>query len=220
MAAAKAEFFQPSQIEALTPLPVRYLQLPTIVVKALQEYFVQPDRDSGLPGSAHLRYYGQDAIDQNSQLENALEIYRLEEQRGDRSTTHPKVLVRRGAVGIRRRGVSGGMRQGMPTPTTIAGNVVALEYFGTVVCFCLARTPGQSEFLAAEVEQFINHFAQQMRQQLNLIRLIGGQVGDIGELEGFDNFFATPVVVDYIYEDNPQIVRQGFPTRSIVLDIK
>jgi len=205
---------------ATEPIPCRYLQIPTIVVQVLQRYFGQTT-SRWLPGANHLVWPGPDGIATVEQAEEQfLEIGRLEEYRGDRDTSLPKLLVRRNAVGKREIGIAKATRQGgATTPAGSHGPVSEYNYFGTVVVFAMSRLAGEADFLAAEAEQLLTHYGGEIRNQLGLARFAPTQNDAVGELEEFPEYFAVPVVIDYIYRDNIELLSGRFPIRKIVLEV-
>lgn len=201
--------------EPILPMGARYLQVPTVITNWLKFYFTQTEH-RWLPGASHLRYYGEDAIDDSSQLENAIEINRSEEYRADRSTTHRFLLVKRNAIALQKSAISDDIRQ----PSKTHESVVAARYAGSCTVFAGSSFPGEADFIAAEAEQLFTHYKSSLRKRLYLMRFVVSQIGDPGRISQFPGFFVVPVVLDYIYEDNVIVHSGPYPVRSINLDIK
>lgn len=202
---------------SVQPIPARYLQLPTVITNILQDYFIQTE-ERWLPSSEYLVYVEGNDISKIEQTLTSLEIYRLENYRGDSHTKLPKILVRRSAVAKQPVGIAGNLRHGMSTSNNLRG-VHAHSYVGTVVCFCMSRNIGQADHLGAECEQLLSHFSERIRRELLLKLFRVAQIGDIGKLKEFPEFFVVPVVIDYAYEDNVQVINRTFPVRNIQLEL-
>jgi len=218
--AAELELYDKSKQLADQPLPCRYLQLPTVVVRVLREYFGQTD-SRWLRGAAHFSYRGENQPMEDAELTgHPLEIFRTDEYRGDAHRSLPKLVVRRNAVGTKIEGLGHGHRMGALAASQRGEKQIAVNYFGSVVVFALSSVPGEGDLLAAEVEQLLQHLADHIRCELLLEKLAVTQLGETGELAEFPGFFAVPVVLDYIYEDNVYLSRGNFPIRKIRLDIE
>lgn len=199
------------------PVSARYLQLPTLMMSLAQDYFMQT-ASRWLPSVANLKYYGNDAVDEYDQTRDGIEIFLLDDYRGDQHTLLRKIVIRGGTVGIRNPGIGGSQRMGTRSVAT-DGKLVAKTYFGTVVAFAMSREVGEARHIAAEYEQLFSHFSNRVRKEWNLQRFFVSQLGEPGRLKQFPGFFAVPIVCDYIYEDNIELPSSGFPIRAIVVDI-
>jgi hypothetical protein len=208
--------------EAVRPPAARYLQLPTQLSGILQEYFSYPADKRWLPSTDYLMWRGRDqetALLEQDRIVNSIEIGRLEDYVGDKQTGQPKILVRRGGVAKRYPGISGQRRQGMAARDELR-NVVASQYGGTLICFCMSSQPGQADHLGGEVEQLFSHFGEEFRCELWLQTFRVSQVGDVGILKEFPKFFVVPVVIDYAYEDGVQVTNRRTPVRAIQVNIQ
>jgi hypothetical protein len=221
------KIINPKQDAAPEPIPCRYIQLPTLIVNLYKQYFSLPQTDESrwLPSVRHLRYYDEQAPftdptkhgPTEDQFADQIEINRVESYTGDRHTDLPKILVRRGGVLKVNNAISDQLRQG-------PNGSIGKQYYGhiytlSVVTFAFSRDAGQSEHIAAECEQLLSHFSPTLRKEFCLQRFRVNQVGDIGRIKEFPQFFATPMVVDIQYEDNVQLVDGNMPIRYLNLKL-
>lgn len=211
------KIFIPDGAASIPPMPARYLQLPTICMQFIREHFAQLT-SRWIPLCEDWRFYGEDGIDNPEQMLTAVDIRRIGDYHGDRHHQNRMVLIRRGAVAVTATGIGGGLRQGVKSPPG-QGQIYAKVYAGSVVCFCFSRIEGEAEMLAGEVEQLLNHYSNTIRRDLMLQRFLVSQVGEVGQIRQFPGFFAVPVVVDYIYEDNVERASTGFPIRNIRISV-
>lgn len=202
--------------DAVCPYPARYLHLPSLITKFFQDYFAQTD-GRFFPASKDWKFVG-NVMDDVRDFQDAIIIRRIEDDLGDAHTNFRRILTRRGPVAIRRDGIGNGLRQGFGQH----GNdpQYAVTYFGTIQSFCMSKHVGEADLLGAEAEQLLSHFCEKLRKQWSMRTFRVSQVGEPGRVKEFPGFFAVPVVLDYIYEDNVTITSGTFPLRNIVLDIK
>ena len=200
-------------------IPCRYIQLPTLLVALLQDYFSPEGKTQRwLPAVSHLVHRELGAQLTDDQLSSALEIERFETYPGDAyNRTIPKVLVKRGATSIAKQSAMGS-RQGMMG----AGgepNVIPSQYSGPITSFCLSTQLGAAEFLAAEVEQLYTHFALFIAGKLHSIKTAPTVVDAAVRLKEFPEFITVPVVLDYVYEDNVQVLQVDSRFRAFNLSL-
>ena len=211
----------PDFLEAAQPMPARYLQISTVVVQILREYFGQTEA-RWLPGAAHLRWAGPQIETAQEAETSGLEIYRLGDDRGDINNLLPKLIVRRNAMGCRQSGIGGSRLMGSgnrPTDQEPVGRLIRHQFFGAVLIYALSRQEGEADFLAADTHQLLAHYSELIRKSLCLTRLFPSQVGELGTLEEFPGYFAVPIVVDYIYDDTVELISNNFPIRRIKLEL-
>lgn len=214
---AQKNLLTTSNNEDIDPcLPGKFLHLPTIFVGIFRDFFAYPEQTKRwFDGCKHLRYFeGFDPVS-TEDLAVAIEIDRFEKYNGVATNQSlPKVLVKRNSVAITGQNAITKTRAGMIGPGA-NGGIVPASYTGSLISFCLSKTYGQAEFIAAEVAALIVAFSPIISKQLNLTVLQCSQISDIVELTEFPGFFAVPVVTDYNYEDNILLTRDRPPIRSI-----
>lgn len=112
------------------------------------------------------------------------------------TSARPAVLIRRNSWQVNQRGI-GNVLQGQ---TGIDGwqryNVLMS---GSHTLFCLAREPGECETLAAEVFLELLGFSQELRENLDLLRFIVVEVGQMMIVEESRQHFGIPVTVAYAH---------------------
>lgn len=210
--------------EAVCPMPVRYVQLPTSFVQLFKQYFTLPATDAArwLPSVSHLQYHDEQAdgtpplpVDK---FTSAVEIGRLEEYPGDRHTDLPKILVRRGGVTKSQLGIGDNVHM-LPGINSGAAKLYSHTYTLSVITFAMSRDIGQADHLGAECEQLLSHFTPAIRKTLELLKLNVSQVGEVGKLKEFPNFFVVPIVADIQYTEAVQLKDGGMPLRHVNLKI-
>lgn len=207
------------------PIPVRYVQLPTVWASLFKQYFsLPPGVDTRwMPSVSHLKYVDPQGDVQvpptplpvETDFPDMVEIGRLDEYFGDRLTDLPKILVRRGAVAKNKLGVADGRMISPAVSKKTGGNLFLHAYAFSVVTFAMSRDAGQADHLGAECEQLLSHFAHALRKEYDLNVLNISQAGEVGRLREFPNFFAVPIVADVQYTDVVQIVTGGMPLRHV-----
>jgi hypothetical protein len=202
-------------------IPCKFLQLPTLLVVLLQDYFgVDSKAPRWLPACADLRYRGMTVPTPlaDTLLDKTLEINRFEAYLGvDTNQQIPKILVRRGGVAIDNPGLGNGSRDGMMAAGAVDG-ILPYQFSGPITTFCLSKQYGQADMLAGEVLMLYLSFLNKLQCELNLISFKTPQMGDVIRLREFPNFFAVPITTDYVYEDNLSVTSNR-RIRSIELNL-
>ncbi|GIW89596.1 MAG: hypothetical protein KatS3mg109_0028 [Pirellulaceae bacterium] len=208
------ELFDQAAAEAAEhPAGVRAYQLPTYFVKFLRAYF-QPDFPKLISDLERLCWVGEDGPSTRDQNLQAMEIFRLGDQRKEISDL-PKLLVRRGAVLDQTVGLSAGQKMVRP----IAQDRHEFGTAGSLTILAMSRSLDESELLAFEVFEVIRHFRQDLRRRLCLLKLNVTQIGEVGSLRDFPDFFIVPVGIEYVYRDNVDVFEDKFPFRELAVRV-
>lgn len=195
------------------PIGTRGYQVPTQLLLLLRTYFTNT-YPKWLPDLDRFNYTSPDGPITASQNVSAIEITRLGEERSE-LTDLPKLLVRRDALADMTRGLREGQRM-LPAMQSVYETVSV----GSITIFGMSRRLGESEMLAFEVFELLRHFRTGIRKKLCLTKLKANQVGAPGRLRGFPNFFATPLTLDYSYQDNIRVTSDKIPIRELKLEIE
>lgn len=199
--------------DAEHPIGVRAYQLPTFFVKFLRAYF-QPGFPKWIESLDRLCWVGEDGPSELAQNTQAIEIYRLADHRKE-LTDLPKIVVERGPVSDQTQGLAAGQKMVRP----IAQERYESTTAGTLTFIAASRSYAESELIAFEVFELIRHFRQELRDRLCLSILKPSQVGQVGSMRDFPDFFIVPVTIEYLYRDNVEIVSDMFPIRELVFRV-
>lgn len=200
---------------AAEPLAVKAYQLPTIILRLLRTYFTE-DYEKWIPSLSNLVWVDPDGPRTTGEATCGIEIAKLSEERSE-VTQLPKILLRRDSVADATVGIRRGANK---IGGIVAGGEGGYEKVrvGAIVLFCVSRSDDESERIGFEVFELFGHFENELRQCLNLRKFRAAEIGTVGKLRGLPDFFATPVTLQYAYQEIVQVSRGGgFPLREIAL---
>jgi len=201
--------FDPSDVDnAIEPIAMRGYQTPTQLVRLFRTYF-QTNYKKIVPSLDRLVWSAIEGPESLAQNAGSIEIMRLGEARSE-ITDLPKILIRREAVADQTVGIADGQRS-----APIAQPIYETVSVCSVTIFAMSRVLDESDLLGFEIFEFLRHFRRKIRRQLKLKRMKVNQIGAVGILRDFPDFFATPVSLDYAYFDNPRVLIERFPIREL-----
>lgn len=127
----------------------------------------------------------------------------------------PAIIIKRNSYRNRRMGI-GDRNQG-PSTDRFGDNHYTTFWVGSHTLFCIARSGGQAELLATEVQRELHQFHPLIRRSALLHRFQVTEVGAIAEVEEATENFVVPVTVSYAYEDRWVLSQEAPVLRSLRL---
>lgn len=189
-----------------------FYSIPTRLVLLLREYF-QSKYVKFLPVSQRYVYYANGSTTAAQDL-TEIEIFRLGDEQSNK-TAKPKILVRREAAAEHNPGLGSNVSIIDRSKSVVRDHVASSS-----IVFCMGQTVDEADIIAAEVWAVLRHFQQPIRQRLGCLKFRASQLGKTGRLRDFPAFFATPVVVDYLYEDVLQLSIGDLPLRDLQIEVQ
>lgn len=115
--------------------------------------------------------------------------------------TRPAIILKRHELNILRQGVGDNRLQG----NSVGRKLYSILYTGSHTAYCIARTDGECEILASEVNRELLQFGPIVREELGLVRVALVGLGELAKLEEASENFVIPVTISYAFWDSWEI---------------